>query len=109
MIELKKEFTKRGTMFQQVYKDDSVVIYRLSRRGVDNGKESVWYEVFKRLVMKPDIYHDDEFEKYPYDETFGKWAWSCSNINVVRRVLSDPVRGHFGMSVEEADDIISYL
>lgn len=87
MIELKKEFTKGGTHFKQLFKDERIAVYELSSVCADNGKVNVWYEVFRRLVMQSDIYHNDEYEKYPNDESFGKWAWSCSNIKSVEKVL----------------------
>lgn len=107
MIELKKEFKLKGTNYKQLYKDSQVVIYRISRPSEDNSKEIVWYEVFKPCRKAPDIYHDDYYEKYPYDEAFGDWAWCCSNIDVVRKVLSHPTRGHFNFSIEETNKILS--
>ena len=87
MIELKKKFIKSGIEFEQIFKDDVLVIYQLSKT-YDDGYVSKWFEVFKYTVRKPDIYHSDRFEKYPGDEQFGLWAWSCSNKDVVQKVLN---------------------
>lgn len=89
MIELKKEFVKKGTTFKQLYKDSCMAVYRLSRPSDGNGKESYWYEVFRIIRKKADIFHKDEFEKYPYDEAFGEWAWSCSDEKSVEKILNE--------------------
>lgn len=89
MIELKKQFTKKETDFNQIYKDNDVVIYKLTRNNADGDGMYTWFEVFKRKVKPQDIYHEDEFEKYPSDEAFGNWAWSCSNVECVKKVLNN--------------------
>lgn len=89
MIELKKQFTKKGTDFNQIYKDNDVVIYKLTRNNADGDGMYTWFEVFKYNVRPQDIYHEDEFEKYPSDEAFGNWAWSCSNVECVKKVLNN--------------------
>lgn len=90
MIELKENFEKKawGVKFHQAFKDDELVIYRL-----DQG-ESHWYEVFKRVVHKQDKFHVEDYEAYPSDESFGKWAWSCSDIRSVRKVLGKHFPNH---------------
>ena len=85
MIELKKEFTKKGIVFKQIFRDDKLAIYSTSFPS---------YEVFKIIVHKPDRFHDDEYELYPYDEAFGVWAWSCSNEKVVNKVLKNHFPNH---------------
>lgn len=94
MIELKKQFTKNGVKCTQIFKDDELAIYQISQRHADDNDYSIWYEVFKRMVKAADIYHADEFEKYPYDEAFGKWAWSCSNVGAVNKVLKRQFPNH---------------
>ena len=96
MIELRKEFTKRGTSFKQLYKDNGIAIYRISRPNADNTKESVWYEVFHIRTHKADKFHNDVYERYPSDESFGSWAWSCSNIDSIRKVLNKHFANHNG-------------
>lgn len=94
MIKLKNEFSKKGFNFVQLFKDDELAIYQLSRQHADGDGISKWYEVFKVQVKQPDIYHNDEFEKYPNDEAFGVWAWSCSNEQVVNKVLKREFPNH---------------
>lgn len=81
MIELKKEFKKKGINYLQIVKTDNLFVYKLTLGN------NAWFEVFKRIIAKSDIYHDDEYEKFPNDEAFGQWAWSCSNVECVRKVL----------------------
>ena len=103
MILLKKYFRKKNTEFFQVWKDDDVVIYKLRQKSEDNQNEfSEWYEVFRRTVKQADIYHSEEYEKYPSDEAFGSWAWSCANLKVLEKVLLN----HFQCDVSL---ILTYL
>lgn len=103
MIELAKEFKKGNRSFKQKVKENYLVIYTVSQPHLDDDKETVWYEVFRRIVKQKDIFHDDEYEKYPNDEAFGVWAWSCSNIDCVKKVLTN----HFLDC--DADTIIARL
>lgn len=71
-----------------MFKDDCLVIYEVRQKcDCDENQFSYWYEVFKRTVKQADMYHNDEFEKYPYDECFGVLAWCCANENCVGKVL----------------------
>lgn len=104
MIYLKKIFKKKGIEFSQLWKDENVVIYQLEQQSQTNPNEhSKWYEVFKPYEHKADIYHDDEYEKYPSDEDFGRWAWSCESIKSVEKILLK----HFEKS--DVDMITTYL
>lgn len=109
MIELKKEFdTKKYQMHHvQLYKDEKVVVYRITQPSDnDRMKWNSWYEVFRYTVNKPDKFHDDEWEQYPKsDNYFGEWAWSCSNLDVVKKVLLR----RFGMSESDAVQIMVKL
>ena len=78
MIELKLEFTKKGINFKQIYKDDKMVIYQTSFPS---------YEIFRRVVHSPDIFHQDTYEQYPSNEAFGTWAWSCSDEASLNRMI----------------------
>lgn len=84
--ELPIEFSKKGVQFKQLVKTDEWYIYELSKDG------SVWYEVFKyKLVnlhpldQEMEIY--DKKECYPSDESFGLWAWCCSDWKCVQKVM----------------------
>lgn len=85
MIELKKEFRKKGVDFKQVYKDDELVIYK-------TGFPS--FEVFRPMIHNADKYHMDVYELYPYDEAFGSFAWSCSNESSVNKILKKHFPNH---------------
>lgn len=87
MIYLIEHFVKGGVEFTQCFKDDELVIYNLRQKHLDDDDYSEWYEVFQLKVKQKDIYHPDEFEKYPNDEAFGQWAWCCSNEKCVIKVL----------------------
>lgn len=86
MVELKREFSRKGVQFTQVFKNEALCLYQLAKTHID-GVTSQWYEIFKRKVMKPDRFHDDEYEAYPSDESFGVWAWCCSDKKIVEKVL----------------------
>lgn len=88
MVELRKEFRKKGINYVQLYKSSDVVIYGLYLTRIDNGEIDYWYEVFKPIVGKfPQAYGDEDVEKYPSDEEFGVRAWSCSNDASLNKVL----------------------
>ena len=69
----------------------------------DNVTVDNYYEVFKYHVGHNDIFHDDDWEIYPSDEHFGYWAWCCSDLNSVRKVLTN----HF--QNVDGDEIIRKL
>lgn len=104
MIELKKKFVRKGSEYNQLYKDDCLVIYSVSRKKADDDTFCSWYEVFRRIVREKDSFHDDEYERLPFDEAFGVWAWSCSNLKVVEKVL----KKHFEDCVDN-DKILKLL
>lgn len=68
-----------------MFKDDELVIYEVSQSC--DGEVNRWYEVFKHVVRPIDKFHDDEYEYYPNDESFGSWAWCCSNEACLKKVL----------------------
>ena len=93
--ELDKEFTKRGVNFKQEVKNDELVIYRCTN--IETKDE--YFEVFKYRTAKPHPMDEgtwDLVELYPSDNAFGVWAWCCSSVPCVNKVL----KKHFG--IEEA-------
>ena len=82
MIRLKECFLKRGKRYTQVYRNDDMALYL-----VDN-KYDYHVEVFKIRTHKADKYHDDEYERYPGDESFGDWAWCCSNKKSLEKIMN---------------------
>ena len=82
MIRLKECFMKRSNRFTQVYRNDDMALYL-----VDN-EYDYYVEVFKIRTHKADRYHDDEYEVYPGDESFGVWAWCCSNRKSLKKIMN---------------------
>ena len=84
MIELKRDFTKKGVKYHQVWKDSNLIIYRCERTDAND----VYWEVFKPKTHMADRYHNDEYEVYPSDESFGAWAWCCSSKKSIAKILN---------------------
>ena len=95
MIQLKTTFNKKGTIFNQIYKDNELAIYQLTKQCA-NDKNCIitWYEIFKIKIHKQDKYHTDEYEMYPYDEAFGTFAWSCQNLESLNKILKREFPNH---------------
>jgi predicted transcriptional regulator YdeE len=86
MIELKKEFNKKGNRhFKQLEKTEQYALYEVTAKNDD--ATDVYYEIFQMRYHKPDRFHDDEFEVYPSDEDFGVWAWCCNTKERARKKL----------------------
>lgn len=103
MIELKKNFIKKGVNYEQLFKSQEIVVYKCERTdGTDT-----YYEVFKYRTKEPDRFHDDVYECYPNDESFGNWAWCCSNKNSVLKVLDNNFDlEDIPMTTEEFTDLL---
>ena len=92
MKELKKDFTKKGgCKYHQLFKNDRFAIYECTQT-FEEGEPIVFYEIFKMVVKKPDMFHDDEYEAYPSDEEFGVRAWCCSDFGSVVRVFENDIK-----------------
>ena len=81
MIRLKECFMKRGNKYTQVYRNDDMALYLV------NNEYECYYEVFRIKISKPNDFVNDEYEKYSGDESFGDWAWCCSNKKSLEKVL----------------------
>ena len=81
MIRLKECFMKRGNKYTQVYRNDDMALYLV------NNEHDCYVEVFKIRMHKADRYHNDEYERYPGDESFGDWAWCCSNRKSLEKIM----------------------
>lgn len=103
---MKKERTRYGgeLTYRQLVKNNAVVVFQV-RPSTQKTWKNGWYEVFMYKVHQPDKFHDDEYEMFPSDESFGKWVWNCSDLEVVRKVL----REHFNFSESEIEDIIALI
>lgn len=89
MRKLREEFSKRTLHFKQLHKDTNVVIYQVSH---PNSETQPWFEVFKYKTttmcpMDKNYDPNEVVEAYPSDEHFGLWAWSCSNVESLAKVL----------------------
>lgn len=92
MIELKKDFRKKGGYeYHQLYKNDRFAIYECTQTFEDM-ENDLFYEIFKVKTHQPDIFHDDEYEVYPSDEEFGIRAWCCSDYGSVVRVFENDIK-----------------
>jgi hypothetical protein len=90
MKELKETFTKKGVEYTQLYKDNKLVIYQC--KVIYDDYEDIYYEVFNYKVssmnpLTPNYDPNEKVELYPKDNSFGYWAWCCSNWKCVARVL----------------------
>ena len=95
MILLKENFSnKRIGEFKQFYKDNELVIYEVKQPYADGGGNTIWYEIFKYRVKEKDRFHDDEWEVYPNDEEFGTYAWACTTIGSVNKILKQRFPNH---------------
>ena len=82
MIRLKECFMKMGKEYTQVYRNDNMALYLV------NNEHGCYVELFKIRMHKADKYHDDEYERYPGDESFGDWAWCCSNRKSLEKIMN---------------------
>ena len=80
MIRLKECFMKRGK-YSQVHRNNDMALYLV------NNEHGCYVELFKIRMHKADKYHDDEYERYPGDESFGDWAWCCSNRKSLEKIM----------------------
>lgn len=86
--ELPKEFEKKCVRYTQLEKNNIYVLYRCE---VLDYKD-VYYEVFEYKVGKPhplDAGGWDAVEIYPSSELFGVYAYCCSDLNSVRKVMKN--------------------
>lgn len=88
MIELKETFTKRDKTFTQLFKNDCLVIYKVTYPKADNKGEGHYFEVFKYKTHQPDRFHTDWYEQYPNDEAFGAWAFTALTDADIQRIIS---------------------
>ena len=98
---LPKKFTKYGQVFTKVKEGHKSFIYLRS-----NKDGLIGYEVFKKrlkkipvgsMEAKSDKYKGyDAYEKYPGNESFGKWAKFCMTL--------DRAEYHFDIYENQQDD-----
>lgn len=92
VIELPKEFIGKGSVggakFSQCFCGDGYYIYKKQLKA-ENGFPNTKYEVFLERVSKALNVVDGKFIQN--DEAFGIWAWDCSNIDSIKRILSSKI------------------
>lgn len=104
MIKLKDNF-KRGTReYRCLHRDEAFFIFEVTN--TVNETKDVYYEVFnlrltKMHPMAKDFDPEERVEAYPSDESFGYWAWCCSNGKVVIKVL----REHYGLTTQDIQNL----
>ena len=104
MIKLKKTFRKKNREFQQLLRDDKMAIYQITMHLPDGVIQ--FAEIFRLRVHQPDSYHYNEsYEMYPGDEAFGDWAWCCSTLPSLKKILKQK----FDMSIDEIPADLSFL
>lgn len=107
--ELPIEFEKKGVRFTllerktEIFTDDNgteqpfgYLIY--SCKDITFG--NVYYEVFRYKISKPhpmDKGDWDMVELYPSSESFGVWAWCCSDLECIKKVMFN----HFDIDWKE--------
>lgn len=70
MRELDTEIKKNGFLYKQVFKNEKGYVYEQFLNG-----KSIAFEAFYR--MENTLY---DCISFPGNNSFGVWAWSCSNI-----------------------------
>lgn len=97
--ELPKEFEKKGVRYTQLVRNlyditdadgnpskDGYLIYKCENIEFGN----VYFEVFRYRTAKPHPYSNEDYdlvELYPTDNVFGLYAWACSNLECVEKVM----------------------
>lgn len=101
MIELKKEFKKYGFEYRQIEKLDDIVVYMAQGKSCDEKVTNSWFEIFRPTVKQPDKFFDEEYEAYPSSSSFGNWAWCCTTIGSIRKIL----KNEFGKELKELPNL----
>lgn len=114
-----EEQDKIGSLsLRKVYQDKQCSIYETKTNlfKYDNDKPSLCfnsYEIFKRRFRQLYKIENKKWIKvegvgkeiYPKSEDFGYWAWSCSCIGSVRKILKQ----QFNKSDQEIESILTVL
>lgn len=92
---LPEVFTKKNVNYRRLYQNEVLSIYDCQT------KHDTYFEVFKRRfnpnTLDWETYRGyDLIEIYPSDESFGKWAWCCSN----KKSLQNMLKKHFNFDEE---------
>lgn len=93
---IEKDCIREGDKFhhKQVFNNGKMYIYQV---GYGAGDTHPWYEVFKRKIV-PDVLNvegklkaseTDFHVKYPSNESFGRWAFCCHDIECIKRTMKN--------------------
>lgn len=91
---LEKEFTKKGIVYCQIERNEEKGYYIYKCERLDY--KDTYFEVFKIITQKPNPFAKDKedydlVEVYPSDNSFGQWAWCCSNMEIVDKVINNKI------------------
>lgn len=94
---LEKEFTKKGIVYKQIERNEEKGYYIYKCENLNYKDE--YFEIFKIKKQKPYelIAKDRDYdfvEIYPCDNSFGQWAWCCSNMEIVQRVINNKINNN---------------
>ena len=103
MIKLKKTFRKKNREFQQLYRDDKMAIYQITMHLPDGVIQ--FAEIFRLRVHQPDRFYSEAYEQYPSNDSFGNWAWCCSTLPSLKKILKQK----FDMTIDEIPADFSFL
>lgn len=87
---LQTEFTKKGTTYKQLEKNERYVLYQCTTT-----EGCTYYEIFKYRVKPYPIQWEStntngytQYEVYPSDEEFGRCAWCCSSLDRAKKMIT---------------------
>jgi len=84
---LKKQFSKKGFEYEQMWRDDGFAIYRQSKKPINK----FWYEAIKIRTSKGFKFEDSVCEPreiYPSSEQWGMFGFTYSNMeDANKRIL----------------------
>ena len=100
MIELQQEFAGTGEVkdfiFKQIKKNEHAFLYEVKVPSDDDDSVKMHYEVFERKVSKDNDtimggvqVHFDGKEVYPKANSFGIWAWACTDYDKALRKFNE--------------------
>lgn len=84
MKKLSDVVQKNGYTYTQIKRGGKAVIYSQKPSDPEIIGTHEYFEVFKIKISPPKTVFGVELpekEKFPSDEDFGKWAWSCPNYD----------------------------
>lgn len=91
---LENEFTKKNVLYIKERELPEIYVYKCIRKDCP-----IYYEIFlKKISVINDYYKQyiegdyDMFERYPNDESFGKWALTTYKINDIEKCINKLIK-----------------